>query len=169
MLGLHCKMGRHSGTTMCKYWDNYLICWAVYWLFYWHVSIMTHCCATVTTFKRFTERLIHVHFMLLRTSKQPCRRYFSYEFMSTVTHQLQLWRKTSTKIVYYTLEYSKVIPKEVWTFSLRANNAFSFFMAFACHNIASYRLKISLCNIIPKVSYCVRLDYSIDNLQLQYD
>ncbi len=40
------KMGSYSSTTMCQYWDHRLICWGVYWLFYWHVPIVTHCCAT---------------------------------------------------------------------------------------------------------------------------
>ncbi len=43
------RMGRYSSTTMCQYWYNRLIYWAVYRLFYWHVPIMTHSCATVTT------------------------------------------------------------------------------------------------------------------------
>ncbi len=39
------KMGSYSSTTMCQYWDNRLIYREVYWLFYWHVPIVTHCCA----------------------------------------------------------------------------------------------------------------------------
>ncbi len=42
-------MGCCISTTMCQYWDKCLIYWGVYWLFYWHVPIVTHCCATVTT------------------------------------------------------------------------------------------------------------------------
>ncbi len=44
-------LGRYSAssTTMCQYWDNRLIYRLVYWLFYWHVPIVTHWCAIVTT------------------------------------------------------------------------------------------------------------------------
>ncbi len=43
------KLGSYSSTPMCQYWDKCLIYWEVYWLFYWHVPIVTHCCAIVTT------------------------------------------------------------------------------------------------------------------------
>ncbi len=39
------KMGSYSSTTTCQHWDNHLIYQAVYWLFYWRVPIVTHCCA----------------------------------------------------------------------------------------------------------------------------
>ncbi len=36
------KMGNYSSITMCQYWDNHLIYWAVYWLFYWHVPMLCY-------------------------------------------------------------------------------------------------------------------------------